>query len=752
MTQMKHLSIVDGAFLHMESAEMPMHVGSLNLFEPPAGYSGEGFYEEVKAHVAKRMHLAAVFTRKLALMPFDLANPVWIHDDDIDLDYHVRYMVLPKPGTIEQLEALAARLHSMLLDRSRPLWEFYVIEGLADGRIGFYGKVHHAAVDGQAGVAMATSLFDITPEPRAVKPPREARANTYQLGVAELLAAALQNQIRQVVESLKLVPALANTAPARRRRRSRSGARKAPRTAPRARPRRRRARFKLAPATPFNHSITNQRAFAAVSLPLPEIKAIGKGVGASINDIVLWLCSTALRSYLKEGRELPEKSLVAGVPISLRQEGDTTSNNQVAGTLIDLGTEIADPAERLKAIKRGTAAMKKQMGTFRGVIPTDFPSLGSPWLISGLASLYGRSRIADWLRLANVTISNVPGSRVPVYLCGAKMTDYYPLSIVVHGVALNITVQSHVDKICFGLIACRRAVPDVHELGSQLERAMATLRELVARRPRSGRRRRRRPRSAGRAAAPARAAAPRARQGGAARAPRQPRLRVVAPAACVGAAPAAASACGEAAQGAAGARRAERAMRLVADVFVALVALLHVWFLVLEMFLWDKPLGLKTFRQTPRSRGVEGARRQPGPLQRLSRRRAAWGLSLGARARASRCSSSAASSSPASTAPRPSAGRSCSCRRCRRRSRSRWSASPTDAPQSGAAPLSCERISSPRAAHGCGAGSGDGPGRALRSTATGPRSAPRPSSADSTSAEAANAATASTRGRGRRRR
>ncbi len=480
MTQMKHLSIVDGAFLHMESAEMPMHVGSLNLFEAPAGYGGQGFYEAVKAHVAKRMHLAPVFTRKLALMPFDLANPVWIHDDDIDLDYHVRYMVLPKPGTIEQLEALAARLHSMLLDRSRPLWEFYVIEGLADGRIGFYGKVHHAAVDGQAGVAMATSMFDLTPEPRAVKAPRDARANTYQLGVAELLAAALQNQVQQLVQSAKLLPKIASTALGAAReaiamRRAESSEDRAARKAE-APP----TRFKLAPATPFNHSITNQRAFAAVSLPLPELKAIGKSMGASINDVVLWLCSTALRSYLKEGRELPGKSLVAGVPISLRQEGDTTANNQVAGTLIDLGTEIADPAERMKAIRRGTAAMKREMGTFRGVIPTDFPSLGSPWLISGLAALYGRSRIADWLRITNVAISNVPGSRVPVYLCGAKMTDYYPLSIVVHGVALNITVQSHVDQICFGLIACRRAVPDVHELGAQVTRAMASLRAIVA--------------------------------------------------------------------------------------------------------------------------------------------------------------------------------------------------------------------------------------------------------------------------------
>ncbi|HZV91710.1 MAG TPA: wax ester/triacylglycerol synthase family O-acyltransferase [Caldimonas sp.] len=480
MTRMKHLSIVDGAFLHMESAEMPMHVGSLNLFEPPAGYSGEGFYEAVKAHVARRMHLAPVFTRKLALMPFDLANPVWIHDDDIDLDYHVRYMVLPRPGTLAQLETLAARLHSMLLDRSRPLWEFYVIEGLADGRIGFYGKVHHAAVDGQAGVAMATSLFDLTPEPRAVKPPREVRANTYQLGVAELLAAALQNQFQQVVQSLKLLPTLASTLTGAARealaaRRRESAEDRATRKAGKAP-----SPFTLAPSTPFNHSITNQRTFAAVSLPLGEIKAIGKSVGASINDVVLWLCSTALRSYLKDSRELPGKSLVAAVPISLRQEGDTTANNQVAGTMIGLGTEHADPLERLKAIKRGTSAMKRQMGTFRGVIPTDFPSLGSPWLISGLAALYGRSRIADWLRIANVTISNVPGSRVPVYLVGARMTDYYPLSIVVHGVALNITVQSHVDELCFGLIACRRAVPDLHELGEQLRKAMATLRQLAA--------------------------------------------------------------------------------------------------------------------------------------------------------------------------------------------------------------------------------------------------------------------------------
>ena len=474
---MKHLSVVDGAFLHLESAEMPMHVGSLHLFEPPAGYAGN-WYEGVKAHVARRMHLAPVFTRKLALMPFDLANPVWIHDDDIDLDYHIRYLVLPKPGSFEQLEALAARLHSSLLDRSRPLWEFYVIEGLADGRIGFYAKVHHAAVDGQAGVAMGRSMFDLTPEPRPVKPPRQSQGHRYQLGVAELLGAALQNQFQQLVGTARLLPQIAATLFSAARdaimtRRTEGVEGKAARKAAASG-----SRFKLAPATPFNASITNQRAFAAVSLPIEDVKRIGKAFGASINDSVLWLCSTALRSYLKEGNELPDASLVAGVPISLRAEGDTSANNQVAGTLIDLATQVADPQERLQAILRGTAAMKRQMGTFRGIIPTDFPSLGSPWLLSGLASLYGRSRIASWLRVANVTISNVPGSKVPVYLVGARMVDYYPVSIVVHGVALNITVQSHVDQLCFGLIACRRAVPDVRELATHLQRALETLRAL----------------------------------------------------------------------------------------------------------------------------------------------------------------------------------------------------------------------------------------------------------------------------------
>jgi diacylglycerol O-acyltransferase len=173
---------------------------------------------------------------------------------------------------------------------------------------------------------------------------------------------------------------------------------------------------------------------------------------------------------------------VAGVPISLRAEGDTSANNQVSGTVIDLATQEKDPVKRLAQIMAGTQAMKATMGSFGNLIPTDFPSLGSPWLLSGLASLYGRSRLASRLRVANLTISNVPGPQVPLYLAGATMTGMFPLSIVVHGVALNITVQSYRGQLCFGLIACRRAVPDVNELAQALERAMGRCRPCRCRR------------------------------------------------------------------------------------------------------------------------------------------------------------------------------------------------------------------------------------------------------------------------------
>ena len=212
---MNHLSGMDASFLHFETAEMPMHVGSLQVLDLPAGYAGD-FYEDVKRYVAGRMHLADVFQRKLSLMPFELANPVWVDDEDLDIDYHVRHVrhvrhvILPRPGTWEQLERYVARLHSGLLDRSRPLWETYVIEGLNTGQMAIYNKMHHAAIDGQVGVAVTQALLGVSAVPAPIKPPRpRPRTNQYQLGVAELAGAALSNAVQQAVKIVKSLPATA---------------------------------------------------------------------------------------------------------------------------------------------------------------------------------------------------------------------------------------------------------------------------------------------------------------------------------------------------------------------------------------------------------------------------------------------------------------------------------------------------------------------------------------------------------------
>jgi WS/DGAT/MGAT family acyltransferase len=457
----KHLSGLDATFLHFETPEMPMHVGSLNVLELPKGYKGD-FYEDAKAFMASRIHLADVFTRKLALMPFDLSNPVWVDDDDIDIDYHVRHITLPKPGTNRQLQQYVARLHSSLIDRSRPMWEFYIIDGLQSGDVALYTKVHHAGIDGQAGVEVGKAIFDLEPTGRVVKPPRDKpRRNGYQLGMAELATAALRNTAAQYVKLYKMLPALgkalsslatpsADTAPAD----AKALAKRFDMTAPR---------------TPFNVSITNQRSFAGRTIPLPETKAIAKHFGVTLNDVVMATVSGALRSYLKDSNELPDKSLVAGVPVSLREAGDDTANNQASMILVSLATDIKDPLERLKAIHKSSTQSKSTMNKFKAVVLDDFPMFGAPWLMSGVASMVGRSGLVNVLPpMANVAISNVAGAPFPMYFAGALVTCYYPVSIASQGMALNVTVQSYNGRMDYGLIACRRAVPDITEIGDYM--------------------------------------------------------------------------------------------------------------------------------------------------------------------------------------------------------------------------------------------------------------------------------------------
>src|SRR6516165_2025246 len=245
---MNQLSGMDASFLHLETPETPMHVGSLMLFELTEGYQGY-YYEDVKAMLGKRLHLASVLHRKLAQMPFELAEPVWIEDDDIDLDYHVRTVTLRRPGTKSQLEQLVARLHASLLERSRPLWEMYVIEGLENGQVAFYFKAHHSGVDGKSGAELAKVLYDTSPQIRKVPPPRRKRTSgQYQLGVTELLQAAATNAAEQYRKLAELLPtaakAFSTAASVVANQRTFEGERT---LSPR-----------LTPKTIFNDSITNQ--------------------------------------------------------------------------------------------------------------------------------------------------------------------------------------------------------------------------------------------------------------------------------------------------------------------------------------------------------------------------------------------------------------------------------------------------------------------------------------------------------------
>ncbi|HZT55846.1 MAG TPA: wax ester/triacylglycerol synthase family O-acyltransferase [Burkholderiaceae bacterium] len=467
---MQHLSTVDASFLHLETPEMPMHVATFSLFELPKGYKGD-YYEDVKALLAKRMHLAPIFHRKLAAMPFELADPVWIEDDDVDLDYHVRSLTLRKPGTMKQLETLVARLHSSLLDRSRPLWEAYIIDGLQSGHVAYYWKAHHSGIDGKAGVELAKVFYDTTPEVREVPPPRRTRrTDPYQLGVSELLQAAAKNAATQYTKLGKLLPEAAKAMGAvgqlLAERKPVAGER--------------RLDLGLAPRTPFNVSITNQRSYALMSQPLDELKAVGKRAGGTVNTVVMAMCASALRKFLLDRNELPEKPLIAMVPVSLRGADDNAMNNQVSAIRVDLATDIADPAERFKAIHTSSEDAKGVVRVLKPVLGADVPITGAPWLISSMASLYGRSGLADRLpSTGNVCISNVPGMPDPLYMAGARMLHYYPVSIPAHGMALNITAQSYAGQMDWGITACRRALSQA-EADELVENLRQGLREIEA--------------------------------------------------------------------------------------------------------------------------------------------------------------------------------------------------------------------------------------------------------------------------------
>ncbi len=446
----------DSMFILPESREQPMHVGSLQVFELPPG-ADQGFVSDLYEHALAVQEVSPLFRKRPRRSVTTGGQWSWVQDDDLDLEHHVRHSALPRPGRVRELLALASRLHGTLLDRKRPLWEAHLIEGLEGDRFAVYTKLHHALMDGVSGLRLMQRSMSTDPSatvemPYAQRPGPPAPA-THGPGLLGLPGAAMHTawDVAGIGPAMLKVGQQALTE-------------------------QRTALPGSAPRSIFNVSITGSRRFAADTWSMERIRAVGKAGGATINDVVLAMCSGALRGYLLELGELPSAPLTAMTPVSLRagESGEQTSN-AVGTILCNLATDLPDPAARLQAVH---LSMRHGKDVLRGLSQLQVSALSAmvmaPLALNGVLPVH---RFAP--PPFNLVISNVPGPSETLYFNGARLQGLYPLSIPTHGQALNITVTSYDGGLHFGLTGCRRSVPRLQRLLVHLEDALAGLEKAV---------------------------------------------------------------------------------------------------------------------------------------------------------------------------------------------------------------------------------------------------------------------------------
>jgi diacylglycerol O-acyltransferase len=467
---MKQLTGLDASFLYMETATTFGHVCGLAIYQRPTPEFDP--YQVVYERFGALVGQAEPMRRKLVEVPFSLDHPWWIDDADFDLDYHVRHLGLALPGGDDQLTEQVSRIVGRQMDRSHPLWEVYVIEGLADGRWALLTKLHHSTIDGAAGVLLLSMLTTTDPDmplPEAVEwhgeqPPSQSELLQHTLHhLATNPAKGMRLQLKLVrnlaeVLGVSSVSKIATTARGTIKSMLRNGDDRTDNE--------RRIQFPLtpAPATPWNKPITAHRRFAMRGTSLENIKVLKNATGGTVNDVVMAICAGALREYLLKHDALPDKPLRAMVPVSIRT-GDETDpwTNRVSSIIADLPTHVADPLERVALCKEAMAAAKRQFELVPADALVDVAQTSSP--VVAIAAMRLMSRVSSRVNLpANLTISNVPGPRQPLYFGGAQLEAYVPVSIVTDGMGLNITVHSYLDRLDFGIIVDRELVPDVWDM------------------------------------------------------------------------------------------------------------------------------------------------------------------------------------------------------------------------------------------------------------------------------------------------
>lgn len=449
-------------FLLAENRQQPMHVGGLQLFRPPED-AGPDYVRDMFAASLGAEEISPLFLKRPHRSVATAGQWTWVEDDQFDCDYHVRHSALAAPGRIRELLDLCGRLHGTRLALERPLWETHIIEGLEDGRVATYTKIHHALVDGVSSMRLLQSVLSTDPDERDMPPPwgrlqveavRPRLANETTL--SDLPVSAFRSAYALTAEAAGMPAALLRTL-TRGLRNDTS------------------ALSLYAPRTILNKRITGSRRFAAQSWEIERMKSVGAASSTTINDVVLAMCSGAMRRYLLELGALPEPTLVAMVPVGLKAKevasASTTGGNAVGAVMVKLGTDIDDPADRLQSVHRSMVSGKEALASMTPVQILAMSAIGmAPAVLPAMLRLHGISRPPF-----NLIISNVPGPRQAHYFNGARLDGMWPLSIPIHGMALNITCTSYNGEMGFGLTGCRRTVPHLQRLLTHLDDELGDL-------------------------------------------------------------------------------------------------------------------------------------------------------------------------------------------------------------------------------------------------------------------------------------
>ena len=463
---MQRLGGLDSAFLYFETPTMHMHVGGLMLVDPST-MSKPYTFPDLREYIGGRLPLVPAFRRKLTTVPLNLSRPYWVEDPDFDLDYHLRRIAVPAPAGDRETAEIIGDILSRPMDRSRPLWEMWIVEGRKDGLLAVVSKVHHSAIDGVTGANMMAELFDLEPD----APPRQEVPDDWEPerapGELEMLGRAVYEVVSRPVGVVKLLPGTVMGLSKLLRRRGRGApGMPAPFTAPR---------------TSFNATLTAHRNVSFVNVALDDVKTVKNAFGVKVNDVVIAICSGALRRYLASRDELPGRSLIAAIPVSVHDRSpDREGTTKVSFMFSSLASDLEDPGERLRHIAATNEGAKEDHELVGASFLQDWAEHAAPNTFSLAARVYSSLRLSERHPVVhNLVISNVPGPPIPLYFNGAKLVGLYPLGPIMDGAGLNVTVLSNMDSVGFGFISCRELMPDIWSLADCVPEALAELVEAA---------------------------------------------------------------------------------------------------------------------------------------------------------------------------------------------------------------------------------------------------------------------------------